>query len=119
MFLLKHTRKQLAIVVIDHFNIAETIVSWRCLCAARPHLGHYPPAAINSIMFLFHVCAIAMLAIREKDYLAKDEREVHELHKRWKELSVTIEQDLHKAVFGLTFVALDPDGHRIRVCINK
>jgi len=35
----------------------------------------------------------------------------------WKKLGVSIEQDLHEAVFGLTFVALDPDGHRIRVCI--
>lgn len=25
--------------------------------------------------------------------------------------------NLHEAVFGLTFVAIDPDGHRIRVCI--
>ncbi len=35
----------------------------------------------------------------------------------WGKLGVVIEQDLHEAVFGLTFVALDPDGHRIRVCI--
>ena len=30
---------------------------------------------------------------------------------------VAIEQALHVAVFGLTFVATDPDGHRIRVCM--
>ena len=29
---------------------------------------------------------------------------------------VTIEQAPFTAVFGRTFVALDPDGHRIRVC---
>lgn len=33
------------------------------------------------------------------------------------ELGVVIEQDLQEAVFGLTFVALDPDGHCIRVCM--
>lgn len=28
-----------------------------------------------------------------------------------------VEQPLHHAAFGLTFVALDPDGHRLRVCL--
>lgn len=45
------------------------------------------------------------------------EKMVRELRQQWGEFNVTIEQDLYKAVFGLTFVALDPDGHRIRVCI--
>lgn len=31
-------------------------------------------------------------------------------------MDVIIEQPLHEAVFGLTFVASDPDGHRLRVC---
>ncbi len=53
----------------------------------------------------------------ELAFMVKDEQEVRELRKLWGELGVTIEQDLHEAVFGLTFVALDPDGHRIRVCI--
>jgi hypothetical protein len=41
---------------------------------------------------------------------------VRALHARWRNAGVQIEQDLQEAVFGLTFVALDPDGHRIRVC---
>jgi len=45
------------------------------------------------------------------------EDQVRTLRNTWKELGVQIEQDLHEAVFGLTFVALDPDGHRIRVCM--
>lgn len=40
---------------------------------------------------------------------------IKDLHARWSALGVPIEQDLHIAAFGLTFVALDPDGHRIRV----
>ncbi|WP_438279737.1 hypothetical protein [Pseudomonas alabamensis] len=28
-----------------------------------------------------------------------------------------IEQPLYEAVFGLTFVAVDPDDHRLRVCM--
>lgn len=53
----------------------------------------------------------------ELSFMVKDEQTVRELRKQWGEFGVAIEQDLHEAVFGLTFVALDPDGHRIRVCI--
>lgn len=53
----------------------------------------------------------------ELSFLVENEEIVRELHKQWDKLNVTIEQDLHEAAFGLTFVALDPDGHRIRVCI--
>lgn len=53
----------------------------------------------------------------ELTFMVKEDDEVRSLCELWKSLGVTIEQDLHNAVFGLTFVALDPDGHRIRVCI--
>lgn len=53
----------------------------------------------------------------ELSFMVEDEQIVLELRKQWGEFKVTIEQDLHEAVFGLTFVALDPDGHRIRVCM--
>lgn len=49
-------------------------------------------------------------------FMVQDNDEVRSLHRRWAALAVEIEQPLHEAVFGLTFVALDPDGHRIRVC---
>lgn len=50
-------------------------------------------------------------------FMVADEDTVQDLRAQWGNLGVEIEQDLHEAVFGLTFVALDPDGHRIRVCI--
>jgi len=53
----------------------------------------------------------------ELAFMVDDTHMVLELRKQWGELGVVIEQDLHEAVFGLTFVALDPDGHRIRVCM--
>jgi len=53
----------------------------------------------------------------ELSFMVEDEEKVRELHKKWSDDGVRIEQELHEAVFGLTFVALDPDGHRIRVCI--
>jgi catechol 2,3-dioxygenase-like lactoylglutathione lyase family enzyme len=53
----------------------------------------------------------------ELSFMVKDEQTVREIRTKWDEFGVTIEQDLHEAVFGLTFVAVDPDGHRIRVCI--
>lgn len=41
---------------------------------------------------------------------------VDHLHARWSAAGITIEQAPFTAVFGRTFVALDPDGHRLRVC---
>lgn len=48
--------------------------------------------------------------------MVPDDEQVRNLHDDWVKAGVTIEQPLHEAVFGLTFVASDPDGHRIRVC---
>lgn len=53
----------------------------------------------------------------ELSFMVENEEAVRVLRQQWGELGVLIEQDLHEAVFGLTFVALDPDGHRIRVCM--
>jgi predicted enzyme related to lactoylglutathione lyase len=53
----------------------------------------------------------------ELAFMVPNEDQVRALRKTWKKQGVQIEQDLHEAVFGLTFVALDPDGHRIRVCM--
>lgn len=52
----------------------------------------------------------------ELAFVVPNETAVRELRERWHGAGVQIEQDLQQAVFGLTFVALDPDGHRIRVC---
>ncbi|MBZ9935875.1 VOC family protein [Mesorhizobium sp. BR1-1-16] len=38
-------------------------------------------------------------------------------HERWSAAGVDFEQDLATLDFGPTFVARDPDGHRIRVCL--
>jgi len=53
----------------------------------------------------------------ELSFMVEDENKIREIYKSWCDLEVNIEQDLHEAVFGLTFVALDLDGHRIRVCM--
>lgn len=50
-------------------------------------------------------------------FMVPAESEVCALHDKWVAAGVEIEQELHEAVFGLTFVATDPDGHRIRVCM--
>ncbi|KKC99517.1 VOC family protein [Photobacterium halotolerans] len=49
-------------------------------------------------------------------FMVPDDDQVKALYDQWQTAGVVIEQPLHDAVFGLTFVALDPDGHRIRVC---
>lgn len=53
----------------------------------------------------------------ELSFMVKDIQEVDVLYQQWSESGVQIEQEPKNAVFGKTFVALDPDGHRIRVCI--
>jgi predicted enzyme related to lactoylglutathione lyase len=53
----------------------------------------------------------------EVAFMVPDKDAVKALHERWVAAGVAIEQPLHEAVFGLTFVALDPDGHRLRVCM--
>lgn len=53
----------------------------------------------------------------ELSIMVKDIKEVDALYQQWLESGVQIEQEPKQAVFGKTFVALDPDGHRIRVCI--
>lgn len=49
-------------------------------------------------------------------FLVKDDIEVERLYEEWQSRGIRIEQELKTAVFGRTFVALDPDGHRLRVC---
>ncbi|VWC92894.1 VOC family protein [Burkholderia contaminans] len=49
-------------------------------------------------------------------FMVDDDREVRRLYDAWRTLGVPFEQAPMTAVFGLTFVALDPDGHRLRVC---
>jgi predicted enzyme related to lactoylglutathione lyase len=46
---------------------------------------------------------------------ADDYAEVDATHARWKGLGVSILQPPTDMDFGRTFVALDPDGHRLRV----
>jgi len=36
-------------------------------------------------------------------------------YEKWKKKGVTFVSEPTRAVFGMTFVALDPDGHRLRV----
>ncbi|WP_427018461.1 VOC family protein [Pseudarthrobacter sp. P1] len=49
-------------------------------------------------------------------FLVSGDGAVDAMHRDWTGRGIPIEQDPHDDVFGRTFVALDPDGHRIRVC---
>ncbi|WP_434771811.1 VOC family protein [Pseudomonas entomophila] len=53
----------------------------------------------------------------EVAFLVETRAQVEALYHQWTERGVRIEQPLHEAVFGLTFVALDLDDHRVRVCL--
>ncbi len=53
----------------------------------------------------------------EMSFMVQDSAAVDALYQQWLALGVEMEQPPAQAVFGRTFVARDPDGHRIRVCI--
>jgi len=46
------------------------------------------------------------------------EATVEAMYSDWRQRGIQIAQEPMTAVFGRTFVGLDPDGHRIRVCIG-
>ena len=45
----------------------------------------------------------------------QDNDSLNLLYEEWKEMGIKFAYPPTKAVFGLTFVAIDPDGHRLRV----
>ena len=48
-------------------------------------------------------------------FSVKDRESVRTIHAEWKENALPILQPLTDMDFGYTFVATDPDGHRLRV----
>lgn len=92
-------------------------------------LGHEPQHAFpNFVSYdlgsgftlgLWAAHGVAHLAAGNRSELAftVPEAEVEVRYRNWTARGITIEQELTTAVFGPTFVALDPDGHRLRVCI--
>ena len=48
--------------------------------------------------------------------IVDDDAQIERLHEEWRAAGVSIEQAPFTAAFGRTFVALDPDRHRVRVC---
>jgi len=53
----------------------------------------------------------------ELAFMVEGDEVVDKLYEAWRAAGVIIEQEPMTAVFGRTFVGLDPDGHRLRVCI--
>ncbi|MFI8018698.1 VOC family protein [Serratia marcescens] len=51
----------------------------------------------------------------ELGFLCQDPQEVEARYNQWRELGLPIEQTPTEMEFGYTFVARDPDGHRLRV----
>jgi len=52
---------------------------------------------------------------QEIAFTVADEDEVDALHEQWCKQGITIALEPTRMDFGHTFVALDPDGHRLRV----
>lgn len=54
----------------------------------------------------------------ELAFQVKDDEAVETMYSDWLRRGIQIAQEPMTAVFGRTFVGLDPDGHRIRVCVG-
>jgi predicted enzyme related to lactoylglutathione lyase len=52
----------------------------------------------------------------ELAFMVADAEAVEALYREWRGLGVPIVQEPATLSFGRTFVARDPDGHRVRVC---
>ncbi|MGF6154885.1 catechol 2,3-dioxygenase-like lactoylglutathione lyase family enzyme [Ensifer sp. KUDG1] len=53
----------------------------------------------------------------ELAFMVEDESAVRAHYEDWKGKGLPVAQELTEMDFGPTFVALDPDGHRLRVCL--
>ncbi len=54
----------------------------------------------------------------ELAFQVANEPAVEAMYADWRKRGIEIAQEPVTAVFGPTFVGLDPDGHRIRVCLG-
>lgn len=54
----------------------------------------------------------------ELAFMVKGEEDVRVHYEEWRAMGLPIAQELTRMDFGPTFVALDPDGHRLRVCLD-
>jgi predicted enzyme related to lactoylglutathione lyase len=57
----------------------------------------------------------SVLAAGGGSEIAFSNEDVDEVHRKWSDLGIPMAQAPTDMDFGRTFVALDPDGHRIRV----
>jgi catechol 2,3-dioxygenase-like lactoylglutathione lyase family enzyme len=73
------------------------------------HLGLWSTSAANFV-------SSGTGSRSELAFMVDDDEAADGLYQDWRAAGVTIEQAPMTAVFGRTFVALDPDGHRLRVC---
>lgn len=51
-------------------------------------------------------------------FMVEGKPKIDALYADWQARGLKIEQELTVLDFGPTFVALDPDGHRLRVCLQ-
>ena len=51
-------------------------------------------------------------------FMVENKAKIEALYDDWRARGLQIEQELTVLDFGPTFVALDPDGHRLRVCLQ-
>ena len=54
----------------------------------------------------------------ELAFQVENEEAVEMMYSDWRQRGIQIAREPMTAVFGRTFVGLDPDGHRIRVCVG-
>jgi predicted enzyme related to lactoylglutathione lyase len=74
------------------------------------------PVEAGPTFAMFALDSVVMLGLWSKHTVAVPDKEtVASMHAAWVDRSLVIAQQPVDMDFGYTFVALDPDGHRLRV----
>ncbi|MCE0496214.1 VOC family protein [Vibrio salinus] len=100
----------------------EDIFDCQCTVLSPTFVSFSLPSGIN--MALKQRCHVSLEADitgggMEISFTTENTDSLHQLYKVWEKKGVTFLQTPTKLVFGLTIVASDPDGHRIRIFTDK
>ena len=78
-------------------------------------LGRGPQETFEGLA-VFALSRAVTLCLQEAAAIEPAADDVDRIYARWRELGVPMMLEPTELDFGYTFVAVDPDGHRLRVC---
>lgn len=115
------------LIVLYVKNVATSVVFYRDLLGAEPveSSAHFAMVPMPPVMLGLWTRTEAKPAASgapgalEIDFRVADQQAVRDAHADWVKKGLTIIQPPVELDFGFTFVAVDPDGHKLRVMAPK